>query len=263
MSSIPEAVEAYTGKVLGLEEPFQGEESQAWVLVAEKGRFVLKASKHPGGRSLENELRVLSCLPQETPEVPRAVAFFEHQGVGYSLQTFLRGENLVHAFNRADVEGKHRLARSFGQALARIHAWRPAIPRPADTLELLLERIEAGLREGTLPEFVEHGGQFGGWSSKKLLSEVRSGLRFAGTRLAFTHGDYCVPNALVQQGKVAGVVDWPHAGYADPRLDLAAGAWSLEYNLKSRAFLLSFFEGYGYLGTQEEIRFFEGLWVLR
>ncbi|MCL5965080.1 MAG: phosphotransferase [Deinococcus sp.] len=263
MPSIPEAVEAYTGKVLGLEEPFQGEESKTWVLVAEKGRFVLKTNKHSGGRGLENELRVLSCLPQETPEVPRAVALFEHQGVGYGLQTFLRGENLVHAFNRADVEGKHRLARSFGQALARIHAWQPAIPRPADTLELLLERIEAGLREGALPEFVEHDGWFGGWSSKKLLAEVRSGLRFAGTRLAFTHGDYCVPNALVQQGKVAAVVDWPHAGYADPRLDLAAGAWSLEYNLKSRAFLPSFFEGYGYQEAQEEIRFFEGLWVLR
>jgi aminoglycoside phosphotransferase len=44
------------------------------------------------------------------------------------------------------------------------------------------------------------------------------------------HGDYCLPNVLVEQGELAGVVDVGRSGVGDPRDDLAAGLWSLHYN---------------------------------
>jgi aminoglycoside phosphotransferase len=54
------------------------------------------------------------------------------------------------------------------------------------------------------------------------------------------HGDYCLPNVLVEQGRLSGLVDVGLAGLGDSRDDLAAGLWSLNYNFGpgyARAFL--------------------------
>jgi len=45
-----------------------------------------------------------------------------------------------------------------------------------------------------------------------------------------THGDYCLPNVLVAGGKLSGLIDVGQAGLGDPRVDLAAGVWTLQYN---------------------------------
>jgi kanamycin kinase len=44
------------------------------------------------------------------------------------------------------------------------------------------------------------------------------------------HGDYCLPNVLIRDGLLSGLVDVGAAGLGDPRVDLAAGVWSLQYN---------------------------------
>jgi aminoglycoside phosphotransferase len=44
------------------------------------------------------------------------------------------------------------------------------------------------------------------------------------------HGDYCLPNVLMQDGKLSGLLDVGQAGLGDPREDLAAGVWTLQYN---------------------------------
>ena len=44
------------------------------------------------------------------------------------------------------------------------------------------------------------------------------------------HGDYCLPNVLVTGGKLSGLIDVGKAGLGDPRVDLAAGVWTLQYN---------------------------------
>jgi aminoglycoside phosphotransferase len=44
------------------------------------------------------------------------------------------------------------------------------------------------------------------------------------------HGDYCLPNVLVEDGRLTGLVDVGRSGLGDPRDDLAAGLWTLHYN---------------------------------
>jgi aminoglycoside 3'-phosphotransferase II len=44
------------------------------------------------------------------------------------------------------------------------------------------------------------------------------------------HGDYCLPNVLVVDGRLSGLVDVGRTGLGDRRDDLAAGLWSLHYN---------------------------------
>lgn len=54
------------------------------------------------------------------------------------------------------------------------------------------------------------------------------------------HGDYCLPNVLVEDGKLSGLVDVGLSGLGNPEIDLAAGVWTLQYNLgngQARTFL--------------------------
>ena len=44
------------------------------------------------------------------------------------------------------------------------------------------------------------------------------------------HGDYCLPNVLVEDGRLSALVDVGGSGLGDPKVDLAAGVWTLQYN---------------------------------
>jgi aminoglycoside phosphotransferase len=65
--------------------------------------------------------------------------------------------------------------------------------------------------------------------------------------LRFTHGDYCLPNILVTGSHLDGVIDWDSSGIADPYIDLASAAWSIEYNFPDEAeeLLIVFLNAYG------------------
>lgn len=58
------------------------------------------------------------------------------------------------------------------------------------------------------------------------------------------HGDYCLPNVLVEQGRLVGLVDVGRAGRGDPRDDLAAGLWTLHYNF-GHGYAPVFLDAYG------------------
>jgi aminoglycoside phosphotransferase len=158
---------------------------------------------------------------------------------------------------QADEPSRRRIVFSWGEALREIHRWQPSLTfreSPLESLEII--------KQNTKPDEIIERGPFKGWSARAIVAELERAKDHIQPTMTFTHWDYCVPNALVQGEKVNGVVDWGTGRYADYRLDLAAASWSLEYNLVSRDYLPSLLEGYGYGGTLEELRWFEGLWML-
>ena len=66
----------------------------------------------------------------------------------------------------------------------------------------------------------------------------------AKTGHVLTHGDYCLPNVLVEDGRLSGFVDLGLAGLADSRVDLAAGVWTLDYNF-GHGYGREFLDAYG------------------
>jgi aminoglycoside phosphotransferase len=74
-------------------------------------------------------------------------------------------------------------------------------------------------------------------------SDCPFGLRKPGHVLV--HGDYCLPNVLVEDGKLSGLVDVGQAGLANPETDLAAAVWTLRYNY-GPGFARPFLDAYGW-----------------
>ncbi len=58
------------------------------------------------------------------------------------------------------------------------------------------------------------------------------------------HGDYCLPNVLVDRGRLTGLVDLAESGLGDSRDDLAAGLWTLHYNF-GHGYARDFLDAYG------------------
>ncbi|HEX2681597.1 MAG TPA: phosphotransferase, partial [Candidatus Dormibacteraeota bacterium] len=59
------------------------------------------------------------------------------------------------------------------------------------------------------------------------------------------HGDYCLPNVLVHDGRFSAVVDVGGTGLGSPEVDLAAGVWTLQYNY-GQGFARVFLDAYGW-----------------
>ncbi len=59
------------------------------------------------------------------------------------------------------------------------------------------------------------------------------------------HGDYCLPNILLQDFSFSGLIDLGGCGLADRHFDLFWAVWSLGFNLKTNAWRDCFLDCYG------------------
>ena len=65
------------------------------------------------------------------------------------------------------------------------------------------------------------------------------------------HGDYCLPNVLVQDGKLSALIDVGRSGLGNPEDDLAAGVCTLQYNF-GKSFARDFLDAYGWPPMTDE-----------
>ena len=59
------------------------------------------------------------------------------------------------------------------------------------------------------------------------------------------HGDYCLPNVMLDDWKFSGFIDLGNGGVGDRHIDLFWGAWTLHFNLKTDRYRERFFDAYG------------------
>lgn len=264
MLSLPSELLAHTGPLLQVDRPVQGGFFSAYILTAERGRFVLKLGARPELiAELQAEHAVLATLHGEAAGfVPQPVAHTVQDDTGYFLFTCVEGDNMLTALATADSTGRRALAAEVGWALRRVHSSQPAFPRPADWLSEALAEASARVTTGAVPNPVEHRGRTGGRDPHEVLVELRTWRPTVANETVFAHLDFCVPNTLALDGQVVGVIDWSRGRYADRRVDLASMAWSIRYNTKDEACVQAFLDAYGYTAPAESLHPFEALWVL-
>ena len=66
------------------------------------------------------------------------------------------------------------------------------------------------------------------------------------------HGDYCLPNVMLDDWRFSGFIDVGNGGVGDRHVDLFWGAWTLNFNLKTDEYRARFFDAYGRDKIDEE-----------
>lgn len=59
------------------------------------------------------------------------------------------------------------------------------------------------------------------------------------------HGDYCLPNIMLDNWRFSGFIDLGNGGVGDRHVDIFWGAWTLKFNLKTDKYRERFLDAYG------------------
>jgi aminoglycoside phosphotransferase len=157
---------------------------------------------------------------------PRVLRFFDFDETVALQMTALDGLPAHHAQNMSDPG---RLIELLAEGMAMIHCI-PATDCPFETgIDAALKKIATQLERQTL-DLATFATMTGGHDPARAFGQLLERRRHlhAGT---FTHGDYCLPNVIVKDGKLQGFVDWSGAGLSDPCRDIASCAESISFNL--------------------------------
>ena len=152
---------------------------------------------------------------------------------------------------RMYLENPERLCDTMAQALRILHETNPSgcpVPdRTADYLATARRNYQAGAYDKQ--HFPDNWGYATAEEAWRVVEECGKFLR-SDTLL---HGDYCLPNIMLDNWRFSGFIDLDSAGVGDRHVDLFWGAWSLQFNLKTDRYRDRFLDAYGREVIQEEI----------
>ena len=200
--------------------------------------YYLKTAERSPGKELLAEKKVLEWLHGK-PFAPEVVLWGEDKAADYLLLTAIPGTD---AASLTDGTPGAELIKLLAQGLRFIHQI-PAGTCPFNrSLAMDIETARFNVYHNLVDEDDFHEPRRGR-SARELYHELLL-QRPQKEDLVITHGDYCLPNVIIDNGAVSGFVDWGRAGVSDRYKDLAVAIRSIKRNLGpglERAFL----EAYG------------------
>lgn len=167
------------------------------------------------------------------------VLAYESLEQDWLLTARLPGEDCTHP---AVLSDPRRLCDMMGEQLRALHAIPVSgcpVHRTADYLAAARHNHSTGHFDMTLfPDNWGYASPEAAWE----IVERCGGLLQADTLI---HGDYCLPNILLDNWRFSGFVDLDSGGIGDRHVDLFWGAWTLQFNLKTDRYRDRFLDAYG------------------
>ncbi len=188
-----------------------------------------------GGRGTLAREQAMTIYMNSHGLAPEVLEYIGEGDRDYLLALALDGEDGIADEHLALPE---QLAAAMGEYLRVIHNLPKAdCPYPHRTAEMIAES-EYSIANGyidkqILPEEPEQAAE--------RFEELKPGLR----EDVVIHGDYCLPNIIMQDFRLQGFVDLGSGGVGDRHYDLFWGLWTLEYNMKTNKYGDIFLAAYG------------------
>lgn len=201
-------------------------EVTTWRLLAPDGQVrYLKVARLGREQSLIAERDRLIWAAAWLP-VPRVLNYGNDDVWEWLLTAGMEGVNGVHDDLRGDPAS---LVAWLAEGLRRLHAL-PAAGCPFECgVDTLLRSAEQRVARGVVNPKMDFQPEHAVMTAAEALARlVRT--RPSREDLVVCHGDYCPPNVLIREGRVAGYVDLGGLGVADRWWDLAVATWSMTWN---------------------------------
>ena len=197
--------------------------------------FYLKTA--PAG-SLKAEAEMASFFHSKglSPEV----LTYESTDRDYFLTRAIPGEDCL---DKLYLEDPKQLAETLGLLLRKLHetdaAGCPVSDRTTPFISATKENCALGKwHPSRLSDSMKHFSIDDAWAAVQQFSaELKQD--------TLIHGDYCLPNIMLDNWKFSGFLDVGSGGIGDRHMDLYWGCWSLNFNLKDRRWCNRFLDAYG------------------
>jgi kanamycin kinase len=170
----------------------------------------------------------------------RVLDYVSADGYDWLLTERVAGEDCTHADYISDPE---RLCDTIAELLRTLHdsdtAGCPVPDRMSEYIALAEENYRAGKYDLSL-----FGDKIDFASADEAYSVFQAG-KGALERNTLLHGDYCLPNIMLDNWRFSGFIDVGNGGVGDRHVDIFWGAWTLWYNLKTDKYSHRFLDAYG------------------
>ena len=142
------------------------------------------------------------------------------------------------------LKNPERLCDTAAERLALLHAADcGGCPVPNHT-ERYLAKAEANKRNGTYDQ--SHCPDSWGYPNEDDAWAVVCSHGHLLKTDTLLHGDYCLPNIILDDWRFNGFIDLDNGGVGDRHVDIFWGAWSLSFNLKTDKYRQRFYDAYGH-----------------
>jgi aminoglycoside phosphotransferase len=213
-----------------------------------KSAYYLKISQRLSG-SLRDEKMRLDWLQNRLP-VPEVLFYAADETSEYLLTEEISG---LPASDKSFLENLGVLIEEAVSGLRLIHGVEIADCPFDSRLDRNLDAARNRMIRGQVDED-DFDEERLGRTAGDLFAELSAG-PISDEDLVFTHGDYCLPNIILKNNKLAGFIDWGNAGVADRYQDLALLSRSMGHNFGAQ-WEERVFERYGIEPDREKIKYY-------
>ena len=187
-------------------------------------------------------------------------AYFHSKGLGaevlqyrscdrdYFLTARVKGEDCVHETYLGDPK---RLCDLIATELRRLHEIDPSDCPVWDRIGEYVALAEKNYRDDNYDKsfFPDSFGYRSGEEAYAVLQAGKSAFK----NEVLLHGDYCLPNIMLDDWKLSAFIDVGNGGVGDRHVDLFWGIWTLGFNLKTYEYSNRFLDAYGRDKVDESI----------
>ncbi|MDF2652675.1 MAG: Kanamycin kinase [Paenibacillus sp.] len=167
------------------------------------------------------------------------LAFHKDEHKEYLVTKQIKGQD---AASTAYLEQPELLCEVFADGLHRLHSIStdgcPRDNRLDGMVKRALDNCSRGKVDNGLLRYM-------GCGNRNEACEEMISLVCPNEDLVVIHGDCCLPNVIVDEGKFSGFIDAGYGGIGDRHYDLFWAIWSLQHNLRSLDYTQRFIDAYG------------------
>lgn len=170
---------------------------------------------------------------------PKVLEYVQYNNKDYLLTERIPGEDGI---SGSHMDNPKELAKVFGKSLKMIHSISiDGCPNKNRTFEIIEEaRMNVANGGGDLDQLrIDFN-----LSPSEALEEME---KLIGCEVddVILHGDYCLPNIIMDNFKFTGFIDLGYGGVGDRHWDIYWGIWTLKFNLGTDEYKDIFLDAYG------------------
>lgn len=158
----------------------------------------------------------------------------------FMLTRRVRGEDCTHAMY---LEEPKRLVDTLAERLRMLHETPFDACPVTDRMASYFAVAEENYRSGNYDK--SHFPDSFGYRSEQEAYRALTVAKTVLTSRVLLHGDYCLPNIMLDRWKFSGFIDLGGGGVGDRHIDLFWGVWTLGFNLHTDEYRERFLDAYG------------------